>query len=218
MGAEMGATTSLFPFSPGHVPYLEATHRGSIAKQAAEIAALPEAQNMLRPDSAAEYDQVVEINLSELEPHINGPFTPDLSIPLSRFSQEVKERRWPEALSSGLIGSCTNSSYADMTRAEDLVKQASAAGLKPKADFFITPGSEQIRATLERDDTLSTFESAGGIVLANACGPCIGTFPECSNDPFSNVIYRPMEANRRHKEGRGECHLHQLQPQLPSTK
>lgn len=174
MGAEVGATTSLFPFSPGHIPYLEATHRGSIAQKAAEIAGLPEAQNLLRPDSGAEYDQVVEINLSELEPHINGPFTPDLSIPLSKFSEAVKERQWPEALSSGLIGSCTNSSYADMTRAEDLVKQASAAGLKPKANFFITPGSEQIRATLERDDTLSTFESAGGIVLANACGPCIG--------------------------------------------
>jgi homoaconitase len=175
MGAEVGATTSLFPFSPGHIPYLEATHRGSIARQAADIAALPEQQNMLRADATAEYDQVIELNLSELEPHINGPFTPDLSIPLSRFSQEVKERQWPEVLSSGLIGSCTNSSYADMTRAEDLVKQATAAGLKPKADFFITPGSEQIRATLERDDTLSTFESAGGIVLANACGPCIGT-------------------------------------------
>jgi homoaconitase len=174
MGAEVGATTSLFPFSPGHIPYLEATHRGSIAKKAAEIAALPEAQNLLRPDANAKYDEIVEINLSELEPHINGPFTPDLSIPLSRFSEAVKEKEWPETLSSGLIGSCTNSSYADMTRAEDLVKQASAAGLKPKADFFITPGSEQIRATLERDDTLSTFESAGGIVLANACGPCIG--------------------------------------------
>jgi homoaconitase len=170
MGAEVGATTSIFPFSAGHVPYLEATHRGSIAKKAAEIATLPEAQNMLRPDAGAEYDSVIEINLSELEPHINGPFTPDLSTPLSKFSQVVKEKQWPEILASGLIGSCTNSSYADMTRAEDLVQQATAAGLKPKADFFITPGSEQIRATLERDGTLSTFESAEGVVLANACG------------------------------------------------
>jgi homoaconitase len=175
MGAEVGATTSLFPFSSGHVPYLQATHRGSIAAKATELASMPEAQNLLRPDAKAEYDQVITINLSTLEPHINGPFTPDLSTPLSKFSQVVAENNWPTTFSSGLIGSCTNSSYADMTRAESLVKQASAAGLTPKADFFITPGSEQVRATLDRDDTLSTFESAGGIVLANACGPCIGT-------------------------------------------
>ncbi|KAF2420578.1 mitochondrial aconitate hydratase-like protein [Tothia fuscella] len=174
MGAEVGATTSLFPFSPGHIPYLQATHRGSIAAKAAELAVMAEGRNILRPDAKAEYDQVVNINLSTLEPHINGPFTPDLSTPLSKFSDLVAEKNWPTTFSSGLIGSCTNSSYADMTRAESLVKQATAAGLTPKADFFITPGSEQVRATLDRDDTLSTFESAGGIVLANACGPCIG--------------------------------------------
>ncbi len=116
----------------------------------------------------------MSINLSTLEPHINGPFTPDLSTPLSRFAETVEINNWPQKLSAGLIGSCTNSSYQDMTRAEDLVRQASAAGLSPQTDFFITPGSEQIRATLERDETLSTFSSAGGTVLANACGPCIG--------------------------------------------
>ncbi|TID13649.1 mitochondrial aconitate hydratase-like protein [Venturia nashicola] len=174
MGAEVGATTSLFPFSPGHVPYLQATHRGAIAAKASELSSMPEAQNLLRPDAQAEYDQVITIDLTTLEPHINGPFTPDLSTPLSKFSALVSANKWPATFSSGLIGSCTNSSYEDMTRAEDLVKQASAAGLKPKADFFITPGSEQVRATLDRDDTLSTFESAGGVVLANACGPCIG--------------------------------------------
>jgi homoaconitase len=109
-----------------------------------------------------------------LEPHINGPFTPDLSTPLSKFKDAVAANKWPETFGAGLIGSCTNSSYADMTRAESLVQQAHAAGLKPKADFFITPGSEQIRATLERDETLDTFTEAGGLVLANACGPCIG--------------------------------------------
>ncbi|KAI7029468.1 putative aconitate hydratase, partial [Hortaea werneckii] len=110
----------------------------------------------------------------ELEPHINGPFTPDLSTPLSKFKDAIKSNEWPETFGAGLIGSCTNSSYADMTRCESLVKQASDAGLKPKADFFITPGSEQIRATVDRDGTMQTFEKAGGMVLANACGPCIG--------------------------------------------
>ncbi|OAK95821.1 mitochondrial aconitate hydratase-like protein [Phaeosphaeriaceae sp. SRC1lsM3a] len=174
MGAEVGATTSLFPFSPAHVPYLQATHRGPIAEQASQIANSPMQQNLLRPDPEAAYDKVIEINLSELEPHINGPFTPDLSTPLSKFKSLVEEKDWPKTFGAGLIGSCTNSSYQDMTRSEEIVKQAAAAGLKPKADFFITPGSEQIRATLERDNTLQTFTKAGGTVLANACGPCIG--------------------------------------------
>ena len=175
MGAEMGATTSIFPFTPSsHTPYLQSTHRGAIAREAAAIAASPDAHNLLMADSGAEYDDEVVINLSELEPHINGPFTPDLSTPLSAFKEAVKTNSWPESFGAGLIGSCTNSSYADMTRAESLVRQASAAGLKPKADFFITPGSEQIRATVSRDGTMETFEQAGGVVLANACGPCIG--------------------------------------------
>ncbi|KAL2013970.1 hypothetical protein VTN00DRAFT_1495 [Thermoascus crustaceus] len=173
MGAEVGATTSIFPFSPSMVPYLEATHRGHVARAAQEIASSGP-KNLLRADPEAEYDQLITIDLSTLEPHVNGPFTPDLSVPLSRFADTVREKGWPETLGAGLIGSCTNSSYEDMTRAEDLVRQASAAGLKPKADFFITPGSEQIRATLDRDQTLNTFSQAGGTVLANACGPCIG--------------------------------------------
>lgn len=170
MGAEVGATTSLFPFSPAHIPYLEATHRGPIAQEASKIANSPMQRNLLRADSEAEYDKVITINLSTLEPHINGPFTPDLSTPLSKFKSVVEEKDWPRTFGAGLIGSCTNSSYQDMTRSEEIVKQAEAAGLKPKADFFITPGSEQIRATLDRDNTLSTFTSAGGTVLANACG------------------------------------------------
>lgn len=197
MGAEVGATTSIFPFSSGHIPYLKATHRGSIAAKAAELSGLPEEQNLLRPDSTAEYDQIINIDLSTLEPHINGPFTPDLSTPISKFADLVKQKSWPETFSSGLIGSCTNSSYADMTRAEDLVKQASAAGLKPKADFFVTPGSEQIRATLERDSTLSTFESAGGVVLANACGPCIGQWKRTDGvqKGESNAIFTSYNRN-----------------------
>jgi homoaconitase len=154
--------------------YLVSTHRADIAKSATKISQSPGPLNLLNADQGAEYDSVIHINLSTLEPHINGPFTPDLSTPLSKFGAAAKENDWPETISAGLIGSCTNSSYEDMTRAEHLVKQASAAGLKPKLDFYITPGSEQIRATLERDNTLSTFSSAGGTVLANACGPCIG--------------------------------------------
>lgn len=173
MGAEVGATTSLFPFSPHMVPYLRSTNRASVAKAAAQIASSGP-QNLLQADPGVEYDQNITIDLSTLEPHINGPFTPDFSVPLSSFAETVREKKWPETFGAGLIGSCTNSSYGDMTRAEDLVKQASEAGLEPKADFYITPGSEQIRATLERDQTLSTFASAGGTVLANACGPCIG--------------------------------------------
>jgi len=177
MGAEVGATTSLFPFSPRHIPYLESTHRSSIAARAKAISELPSLQNLLRSDEGAHYDELITIDLSTLEPHVNGPNTPDLSTPLSEFSVAVKANSWPQTLSAGLIGSCTNSSYQDMTRAEDLVKQASAAGLKPANDFFVTPGSEQIRATLDRDATLSTFEEAGGVLLANACGPCIGKEP-----------------------------------------
>lgn len=165
---------SVFPFASSMVPYLESTHRQEIAVTAATIASSPGPSNLLRADNGAEYDQVITIDLSALEPHINGPFTPDLSTPLSQFKDAVKVNGWPERFGAGLIGSCTNSSYQDMTRAEDLVKQASAAGLEPKADFFITPGSEQIRATLSRDSTLDTFTSAGGTVLSNACGPCIG--------------------------------------------
>ncbi|KAG5980769.1 hypothetical protein E4U54_006737, partial [Claviceps lovelessii] len=127
-----------------------------------------------RADAGAAYDRVIRIDLSELEPHINGPFTPDLATPLSRFRDAVRQQRWPETLSAGLIGSCTNSSYEDMTRVESLLKQAADAGLEPVADFYITPGSEQIRATLDRDGTLDTFRRAGGILLSNACGPCIG--------------------------------------------
>lgn len=168
--AEVGATTSLFPFSQAHIPYLNATHRGPIAEAALKIAQSPMERNLLQADPEAAYDKIIEINLSTLEPHINGPFTPDLSTPLSKFKSVVEEKGWPQTFGAGLIGSCTNSSYQDMQRSEDIVKQAAAAGLKPKADFFITPGSEQIRATLERDDTIRTFETAGGTVLANACG------------------------------------------------
>ena len=175
MGAEVGATTSIFPYTQSMKPYLQATHRSLVLQEMSRHTGLSaNGGQLIRADAEAVYDENITINLSSLEPHINGPFTPDLSTPLSRFKDAVKTNEWPESFGAGLIGSCTNSSYQDMTRAEDIVKQASAAGLEPKAEFFITPGSEQIRATLARDSTLETFSSAGGTVLANACGPCIG--------------------------------------------
>ncbi|KAJ3576027.1 hypothetical protein NP233_g697 [Leucocoprinus birnbaumii] len=168
MGAEIGATTSLFPFNSRMVDYLKATKRGQIADYAKSFS------HNLQADKDAEYDQNIEINLSELEPHINGPFTPDLATPLSKFASEVKKNGWPEELKVGLIGSCTNSSYEDMTRSASIVKQAADHGLDLKSKFTVTPGSEQVRATIARDGLIDSFEGAGGIVLANACGPCIG--------------------------------------------
>ncbi|KAK4463349.1 putative aconitate hydratase mitochondrial precursor [Cladorrhinum samala] len=180
MGAEIGATTSIFPYTEASARYLKATRREQAAKNAAALESFPgagaaaDAYFKFKADEGAQYDELIEIDLSKLEPHINGPFTPDLSTPLSQFKATVQDQKWPEKLSAGLIGSCTNSSYEDMTRVESIVRAAEKAGLKPKADFYVTPGSEQIRATLERDGTLESFTKAGGIVLSNACGPCIG--------------------------------------------
>ncbi|KAM5352406.1 hypothetical protein ACJ41O_005129 [Fusarium nematophilum] len=180
MGAEVGATTSIFPYTQASARYLDSTRRSQANKNIEALESFasnssdPDAQWRFKADDGAEYDDLITIDLSTLEPHINGPFTPDLATPLSKFKDVVKDQHWPEVLSAGLIGSCTNSSYEDMTRVESLLKDAKKAGLKPAADFYITPGSEQIRATLARDGTLETFEEAGGIVLSNACGPCIG--------------------------------------------
>ncbi|KAL1412900.1 Aconitate hydratase mitochondrial [Vanrija albida] len=168
MGAEIGATTSLFPFNDKMAGYLQATNRSDIAQYANAF------KHNLTPDKGAEYDQVININLSELEPHINGPFTPDLATPISKFAQAVKENDWPAELKVGLIGSCTNSSYEDMSRSAAIATEAENHGLKAKSLFTITPGSEQVRATITRDGFTDTFEKAGGVVLANACGPCIG--------------------------------------------
>jgi aconitate hydratase len=168
MGAEIGATTSLFPFNHRMADYLRATGRGEIADLAEGFAV------QLKADEGCQYDQVVEIDLDTLEPHVNGPFTPDLAWPLSKFAAAVKEKGYPEELKVGLIGSCTNSSYEDMERAASVAKQALVHGVKAKSTFTITPGSEQIRATIERDGQMDIFTRVGGLVLANACGPCIG--------------------------------------------
>ncbi|KAJ5264636.1 hypothetical protein N7505_007429 [Penicillium chrysogenum] len=168
MGAEIGATTSIFPFNDRMYDYLKATKRQHIGDFSRDYAA------QLREDEGAQYDQLVEIDLDELEPHINGPFTPDLATPLSKFKKAVKTNMWPEELKVGLIGSCTNASYEDMSRAASIARGALDHGIKSKSLFTITPGSEQIRATIERDGQLQTFEQYGGVILANACGPCIG--------------------------------------------
>ncbi|CAE6434862.1 unnamed protein product, partial [Rhizoctonia solani] len=168
MGAEIGATSSIFPYGERMGDYLRATKRGNIAEYAKSF------QHNLRPDRGAEYDQLIEVNLSELEPHINGPFTPDLATPISKFAETVKENNWPAELKVALIGSCTNSSYEDMSRSAAIVNEAASHGLLTKSKFTITPGSEQVRATIARDGYIKAFEDAGGLVLANACGPCIG--------------------------------------------
>ncbi|KAI8915062.1 aconitate hydratase [Entophlyctis helioformis] len=170
MGAEVGATSSVFPYTASMHRFLEATGRGDIASRADTA----KHDGYLVPDAGAQYDRVIEIDLSTIEPHLNGPFTPDRSWPISKFKEAVIENGWPENVSGALIGSCTNSSYEDMTRAASIAKQALAAGIKAKTNFLITPGSEQIKATIERDNLLTTLEQAGGKVLANACGPCIG--------------------------------------------
>ena len=166
MGAEIGATTSVFPFNDSMYNYLAATKRKEIGDFARVYA------KELKEDEGAKYDQLIEINLSELEPHINGPFTPDLATPISKFKDAVATNKWPEELKVGLIGSCTNSSYEDMTRAASIAQDALDHGIKAKSLFTVTPGSEQIRATIERDGQLKTLEDFGGMVLANACGVC----------------------------------------------
>jgi len=168
MGAEIGATTSVFPYNERMDEYLRATRRTEIADLAKQY------KDLLKADEGCQYDQIIEINLSELEPHINGPFTPDLATPLSEFKNAVEKNGWPEELKVGLIGSCTNSSYEDMCRVSSLIKQALDNGVPAKSKFIITPGSEQIRATIVKDGQMELMKKVGGIVLTNACGPCIG--------------------------------------------
>ncbi|KAI4457093.1 aconitate hydratase b [Holotrichia oblita] len=169
MGAEIGATTSVFPFNHRMTAYLKSTGRDNVAKEAEKYK-----EGLLSADSNAKYDQVVEINLDTLEPHVNGPFTPDLAHPIAKLGEAATKNNWPMDIKVGLIGSCTNSSYEDMGRCANIAKEAMSHGLKSKIPFNVTPGSEQIRATIERDGIAKTLRDFGGTVLANACGPCIG--------------------------------------------
>ena len=174
MGAEIGATTSMFGYDEHMAKYLRATGRLDVAELANNIAEHLRADDEVYTNPEKYFDQVVEINLSELEPHLNGPFTPDRATPISQMAKVAAENNWPSEVKVGLIGSCTNSSYEDISRSASIAKQAVDHGLKTKAKFTITPGSEQVRYTIERDGFINTFEALGASVFANACGPCIG--------------------------------------------
>ena len=174
MGAELGATTSIFPFDERMAIYLAATDRKAIADLAQAHAELLRADPEVEAHPERFFEQVIEIDLGKLEPHVVGPHTPDLARPVSKLAADVKEHGYPDRLSSALIGSCTNSSYEDLERAADVARQARAHGARAKTTLWVTPGSEQIHQTIRRDGQLADFEAVGGVVLANACGPCIG--------------------------------------------
>jgi aconitate hydratase len=174
MGAEIGATTSIFPFDEKMSSYLRITKRVDVAALAESLSDELCADKEVFKNPEKYFDQVIEINLSELEPHLNGPFTPDKAWPISQMKEAVKKENYPDKISVALIGSCTNSSYEDIDRSANIAKQAIAKGLKAKSQFTITPGSEQVRATIERDGQLKSLTDIGGLILANACGPCIG--------------------------------------------
>ncbi|NBP28846.1 MAG: aconitate hydratase, partial [Flavobacteriia bacterium] len=174
MGAEIGATTSTFGYDESMRRYLNATGRKDVVAAADAIAEHLTGDPEVYANPKDYFDQLIEINLSELEPHINGPFTPDRGTPVSKMRQEAVENGWPTKVEWGLIGSCTNSSYEDLARAASIVQQAVSHGVVPKAEFGINPGSEQVRYTAERDGILSDFEKMGTKIFTNACGPCIG--------------------------------------------
>jgi len=187
----MGATTSVFPYSDSMRSYLHATNRGPVA-DAADAA---QAKGFLAADKGAEYDQVITIDLSKVEPRLNGPNTPDLSTPLSQFADLVQSKGWKDELTAALIGSCTNSSYEDMSRVASIARQAKAHGLSTKSSFMITPGSELINATIERDGLKADLEAVGGVVLANACGPCIGQWDRKEHKGEENAILTSFNRN-----------------------
>ncbi len=206
MGAELGATTSIFPYDERMALYLKSTGREEIADLANQHAALLQADPEVHADPARFYDEVIEIDLSTLEPHIVGPHTPDLARPVSRMAQDARENGYPLKLASALIGSCTNSSYEDLERAADVARQATAHGVKAKTKLWVTPGSEQIHQTIKRDGQMRDFDAIGGIVLANACGPCIGQWKRDDiQQGDSNSIISSYNRNfRRRNDGNAE--------------
>ena len=219
MGAEIGATTSIFGYDKKMAEYLKGTGRKEVADAADAIAKDLTGDKEVYANPEKYFDQVIEINLSELEPHINGPFTPDLAWPISKFADAVRENGWPEELEVGLIGSCTNSSYEDITRAASIAQQATDHDLKAKAEFTITPGSEQVRYTVDRDGYLNIFEKMGGVVLANACGPCIGQWARHSNDPNKkNSIVTSYNRNfAKRNDGNPNTHAFVASPELTTA-
>ena len=216
MGAEVGATTSIFAYDESMKRYLEATGRADVAKLADGVKDDLDADPEVYENPEKYYDQIIEINLSELEPHINGPFSPDRATPISKMKTVARENGWPLEVSVGLIGSCTNSSYEDISRAASIAKQANEKGLLTKAEFTITPGSEQVRYTIERDGFIDTFEKIGGKVFANACGPCIGQWArEGADKQEKNTIVHSFNRNfSKRADGNPNTHAFVTSPEL----
>jgi aconitate hydratase len=216
MGAEIGATTSLFGFDESMVRYLNATGRQEVSELAKSISHHLTGDPEVYQNPEKYFDQIIEINLSELEPHVNGPFTPDLATPISKMKEAVEANGWPEKIEVGLIGSCTNSSYEDLTRAAEIARQASDKNLKAKSEFTITPGSEMIRFTIERDGLLDDFEKIGGVVLANACGPCIGQWARHGADKKEkNTIITSFNRNfAKRNDGNPNTHGFVASPEI----
>ena len=216
MGAEIGATTSLFGFDESMVKFLKATGRVEIADLASIIADYLRADPEVYANPDVYFDQVVEINLSELEPHLNGPFTPDRATPVSQMAAAAETNGWPTKIEVSLIGSCTNSSYEDISRSASIAKQAVDKQLNVKSNLTITPGSEQVRYTAERDGYLDVFEEIGGVVLANACGPCIGQWSRHSDDPQrKNTIVTSFNRNfAKRNDGNPNTHAFVGSPEL----
>ena len=216
MGAEIGATTSIFGYDQKMSVYLKETGRALIAEMADKIISdlRPDDEINLNPEKY--YDQLIEINLSELEPHINGPFTPDAAYGISDFVKIAQEKNYPLTLEVGLIGSCTNSSYEDLTRAASVARQAKEKKLKVKTEFIVTPGSEMIRYTTERDGLLGIFEEIGGVVMANACGPCIGQWKRHTDDPLrKNSIITSFNRNfAKRNDGNPNTHGFVASPEI----
>jgi aconitate hydratase len=216
MGAEVGATCSVFPYDHKMKEYLRATGRESIAALADNYADFltPDEEVYLNPELY--YDKYIKIDLSTLEPYINGPFSPDIAHPVSEFAAFVKENDYPDTLEVGLIGSCTNSSYEDISRAASVARQAGEKNLKVKAGFIITPGSEQIRYTCERDGLLDDFNSIGGVVMANACGPCIGQWSRKMDNPErKNSILNSFNRNfAKRNDGNANTHSFIASPEI----
>ncbi|NND34136.1 MAG: aconitate hydratase [Saprospiraceae bacterium] len=216
MGAEIGATTSTFGYDESMSRYLRATERADVAGLADAVAGHLTGDPECYSDPEQYFDRVIEIDLSTLEPHINGPYTPDLAWPISKFAAAVKENDYPEKLEVGLIGSCTNSSYEDLSRAASLAEQARDKKIKVQSEFTITPGSEQIRYTVARDGILDAFEAIGGVVLANACGPCIGQWARHTDDPKrKNSIITSFNRNfSKRNDGNPATHAFVASPEI----
>lgn len=219
MGAEIGATTSTFGYDAKMEEYLRGTDRADVADLANGVKEHLTGDPEVYANPEKYFDQLIEIDLSTLEPHVNGPFTPDRAIPISKFAEEVKKNDWPARLEVGLIGSCTNSSYEDITRSASIAKQASEKNLKAKAEFTVTPGSEMVRYTVDRDGYLDVFKDIGGVVLANACGPCIGQWSRHTNDPKrKNSIITSFNRNfAKRNDGNPNTHAFVASPEITTA-